>query len=252
MVNKVHLFHILLTFLLHIFPPCSPSLHQLHPKHYILSASFRSRLMPIFRSVTSTNAYVPLGDFLYKLRSVLAEPLWLLFRRSIDSGIFPSAFNFGSIRPILKSGDSIDVSNYCPITILPHLSKIFETLVLNSIRSPLNHILIDEQHGFHPVPRMTKLYNDETLQKVDDEWRMLTIAVLNENIRKIQYGEDFWVALLNMKSEGENPFENVTIRDKLNTETMNSLLLASEHMNQSTSCNEISLFLEYSVSAIGR
>lgn len=128
---------------------------------------------------------------------------------------------------------------------------------------------------------MTKLYNDETLQKVDDEWRMLTIAVLNENIRKIQYGEDFWVALLNMKSEGENPFENVTsfilkvlslphssvdcervfskinliktkVRNKLNTETMNSLLLASEHMNQSTSCNEISLFLEYSVSATGR
>jgi len=58
-VNKVHLFPTLLTFLLHIFPPCSPSLHRLHPKHYILSASFRSRLIPVFRSVTSTNAYVP-------------------------------------------------------------------------------------------------------------------------------------------------------------------------------------------------
>lgn len=45
-------------------------------------------------------------------------------------------------------GDSTDVTNYRPITTLPHLSKLFETLVLNSIRSSLNHILVDEQHGF--------------------------------------------------------------------------------------------------------
>lgn len=73
-----------------------------------------------------------------------------MFRRSIDSGIFLSALKLGSIRPILKSGDPTDVTNYRPITILPHLSKLFETLVLNSIRPSLNHILIDEQHGFRP------------------------------------------------------------------------------------------------------
>ncbi|KAL4120326.1 hypothetical protein QTP88_013042 [Uroleucon formosanum] len=48
-----------LTFLFHIFLLCSPSLHRLYPKHHILSASFHSRLMPIFQLVTSTNAYVP-------------------------------------------------------------------------------------------------------------------------------------------------------------------------------------------------
>jgi hypothetical protein len=88
------------------------------------------------------------GDFLYKLRSVLAEPLWLLFRRFIDSGIFPYALKLSSIRSLLKSNDSTDVTNYRPITILPHLSKLFETLVLNSIRFSLNHIPVDEQHGF--------------------------------------------------------------------------------------------------------
>jgi len=63
------------------------------------------------------------GYFLYKIRFFLVEALWLLFRRSIDSGIFPFAFKLGSIRPLLKSGDSTDVTNYLPITILPHLSK---------------------------------------------------------------------------------------------------------------------------------
>jgi len=59
MVYRVHLIPIPLTFLLHIFLLCSPSLHRLHPKHYILSATFLSHLMPVFRLMTSTNAYVP-------------------------------------------------------------------------------------------------------------------------------------------------------------------------------------------------
>lgn len=100
---------------------------------------------------------------------------------------------------------------------------------------------------------------------MNDEWRRLAVAQLNENIRNIQYGEDFWVALLNMEYEGENLFKNAAsfllkilslphfsvdcervfseinliktkVRNNLNTETMNSLLLASEHMKQSTSC----------------
>jgi len=59
-VYGVHLFPTQLTFLLHIFLLCSPSLHRLHPKHYIiLPATFHSRLMLIFRLVTSTNANVP-------------------------------------------------------------------------------------------------------------------------------------------------------------------------------------------------
>jgi len=93
----------------------------------------------------------------YKLRSVLAEPLWLLFRRSIGSDIFPSALKLGSIIPILKFGDSTEVSNYLQYYTLSFI-KLFETLVLNLIQSSLNHILIDEQHGFRPG-RSTITYN---------------------------------------------------------------------------------------------
>jgi len=39
-----------------------------------------------------------------------------------------------------------------------HLSKLFETLILNLIRSSLNHISVDEQHGFRPG-RSTVTYN---------------------------------------------------------------------------------------------
>uniref|UniRef100_A0A2S2R9T9 Retrovirus-related Pol polyprotein LINE-1 n=2 Tax=Sipha flava TaxID=143950 RepID=A0A2S2R9T9_9HEMI len=135
-------------------PTPSQTLHSIClfplPSNAYFSISDVYKCLWSLRNIKSVGPDGIQGDFLYKLRSVLAEPLWLLFRRSIDSGIFPSALKLGLIRPIFKSCNSTDVSNYRPITILPHLSKIFETLVLNSVRSSLNHILIDEKHGFHP------------------------------------------------------------------------------------------------------
>ncbi|KAF0768173.1 putative RNA-directed DNA polymerase [Aphis craccivora] len=66
-----------------------------------------------------------LRSFPIKLRDVIAWPLFILFHPKI-------------------------ITNYRPITILSHPSKIFESIVLNSILLPLNHILVDEQYGFRP------------------------------------------------------------------------------------------------------
>lgn len=90
------------------------------------------------------------GHFLFMLSDSLAYPLSILFKKSINSGIFPSILKLGSVTPIHKSGCRSNVTNYRPITILPHLSKIFESLVHNSIRPSLNHIISDDQHGFRP------------------------------------------------------------------------------------------------------
>ncbi|XP_008190178.1 uncharacterized protein LOC103312002 [Acyrthosiphon pisum] len=90
------------------------------------------------------------GIFLYNVKSSLCFPLWLLFKRSIDSGVFPSSFKISSVTPIFKSGDKADVKNYRPVSVLSHISKLFKLLVLRSIQSPINSILIDKQHGFRP------------------------------------------------------------------------------------------------------
>ncbi|CAI6361998.1 unnamed protein product [Macrosiphum euphorbiae] len=90
------------------------------------------------------------GHFLYELRTIIAYPLWLLFRRSLDEGVFPSMFKFSSVTPIPKSGSPSVVSNYRPISIQSHISKMFEHIVLNSIQPTVNSILAEEQHGFHP------------------------------------------------------------------------------------------------------
>ncbi|XP_050527786.1 uncharacterized protein LOC126897886 [Daktulosphaira vitifoliae] len=90
------------------------------------------------------------AQLLYNCRLSLVYPIFLLFRRSLDEGIFPGVWKTCSINPILKSGDPCLVSNYRPISILPHIAKLFESLVYSSIKRSLNHIIIDKQHGFSP------------------------------------------------------------------------------------------------------
>jgi len=55
-----------------------------------------------------------------------------------------------SITPFHKSGCVSDVSNYRPISILSHFTKLFEAIVLRSIQPSVNSVLCDEQYGFRP------------------------------------------------------------------------------------------------------
>lgn len=105
----------------------------------------------IFRVLQINNFYVLF--FLLAIR--VDKKAFLLHKYPIkmfctDSGIFPSFLKLVLIRPILKSGDSINATNYRPMIIPPHLSKLFKTLVVNSVRFSLNHILVDQKHGFYP------------------------------------------------------------------------------------------------------
>jgi hypothetical protein len=72
--------------------------------------------------------------FLYNIKSSLCFPLLLLFRRSIDCGVFPSILEISFVIPIFKFGDKNDVKNYKPVSILSHVSKLFELLVLRNIQ----------------------------------------------------------------------------------------------------------------------
>lgn len=74
----------------------------------------------------------------------------MLFRRSLDEGYFLSILKLSSVTPIHKAGSKSNVANYRPISIQSHLSKLFESLVLNNIKQSVNNIFIDEQHGYRP------------------------------------------------------------------------------------------------------
>ncbi|KAE9528708.1 hypothetical protein AGLY_012283 [Aphis glycines] len=123
--------------------------------------------------------------FLFHLRSIMAYPLFSQFRRSLDEGIFPSILKISSITPVHKSGIKSDISNYRPISIQFHLSKLFESFVLNSIKPSLNNIIIEAQHGFRSGKSISTCNLPKRLA--------LLIIVLMKILKASGFGEQSWI-----------------------------------------------------------
>jgi hypothetical protein len=82
----------------------------------------------------------------------IAIPLAHIFNLSLSNGIFPSKLKKCRVIPIFKSGDSLDVDNYRPISLLSSVSKIIEKIVAEKLINHLlsNDLLYNHQYGFLP------------------------------------------------------------------------------------------------------
>ena len=78
----------------------------------------------------------------------LSGPLSLLFQRCIDLACIPDEWKIHVITPLLKKGDSADVSNYRPISLLCSVSKVLERLIFNHVSDHIYPYLSTYQFGF--------------------------------------------------------------------------------------------------------
>ena len=51
------------------------------------------------------------------------------FNLSLSTGIFPTKWKLAKVVPLFKSGDSTDVNNYRPVSLLPLPGKLLEKIV---------------------------------------------------------------------------------------------------------------------------
>ena len=87
---------------------------------------------------------------LKKCAYVLSNPLFLLWRASLNSGRIPEKLKLGYITPIYKGGDKTEPKNYRPIALTSHISKVFEKVVRKEIVELLDRdeLFNPGQHGF--------------------------------------------------------------------------------------------------------
>jgi len=64
---------------------------------------------------------------LKKCHQGLVGKLWKYAK--ISSGVYPDDLKVAKVTAVYKSGDSCDVMNYRPISVLPVINKIFERLI---------------------------------------------------------------------------------------------------------------------------
>ncbi|KAI5640836.1 reverse transcriptase (RNA-dependent DNA polymerase) domain-containing protein [Phthorimaea operculella] len=80
----------------------------------------------------------------------ICYPLAHIINLSFLEGTFPDELKVSIVKPLFKKGDSLDPTNYRPITLVPILSKVFEKALqvrLNEILTKYG-ILQPEQYGF--------------------------------------------------------------------------------------------------------
>ena len=67
---------------------------------------------------------------------------------SLASGSFPDSLKLADISPIFKKGDSMDKTNYRPISILPLISKLFEKVICQQLSEYIEKYLSMMLCGF--------------------------------------------------------------------------------------------------------
>lgn len=80
----------------------------------------------------------------------IVKPLTYLINKSLENGIFPESLKIAVIKPLHKSGDKRELSNYRPISLLSNISKIFEKIIKSRITGFIkkNNMISEKQYGF--------------------------------------------------------------------------------------------------------
>ena len=82
----------------------------------------------------------------------LVEPLSVIFKECLETGVYPSRWKRANIIPVHKKGNRQNKKNYRPISLLPIFGKIFEKVIFDEIYQYLcnNQMLTPHQSGFRP------------------------------------------------------------------------------------------------------
>ena len=71
---------------------------------------------------------------------------------SFSQGVVPKEWKCEQVIPVYKSGGKSDPNNYSPISLLPIISKIMESIVNDQLRKNLFglNLITSNQYGFRP------------------------------------------------------------------------------------------------------
>ena len=72
---------------------------------------------------------------LKSVKPVLKKSLTLITNQILTMGVFPNKLKIAKVIPICKNGDETLFCNYIPISILPAISKVIETIIYNQLDS---------------------------------------------------------------------------------------------------------------------
>ena len=98
----------------------------------------------------TSHGYDEISDKILKASApFILSPLTYIINKVLASGIFPDRLKYPEVQPLFKKGKKTEISNYCPISLLPSFSKMIEKIIYKRLNCHLieNNILVKEQFG---------------------------------------------------------------------------------------------------------
>ena len=90
--------------------------------------------------------------FLKNVADLIAEPLAILFQKSLNAGVLPEDWRKACVTAIHKKGEKNLPDNYRPVSMTSIICKLMESIVRDEI---VEHMIVNDlfsklQHGFVP------------------------------------------------------------------------------------------------------
>ena len=117
------------------------------------------------------------GKFISMIATPISFPLATIFNNMFEKGIFPDIFKLAHVCPVYKrSGLKSDISNWRPISLLPTLSKIAESVMHRRLLRHFsdNNIISEKQAAY--------LKGDGTIQQLTYIIHMIRTTWTKKNI----------------------------------------------------------------------
>jgi len=91
--------------------------------------------------------------------SSICQPLLILFKRSLNEGIYPKQWKQANVIPLFKEGDRDTLSNYRPISLISCVGKVMERIIYKHLFYHLhaNNLIFKIQSGFLKIKTLIKV-----------------------------------------------------------------------------------------------
>ena len=149
---------------------------------------------------------------------VLSDVIAALYNQCLIQGICPNELKFGVITPLLKKGSPLEANNYRPISSVPYLAKLFESILNQQISDYLKQLIFThpQQYGFRSNSN-TSLALMQLQKYITESWEGgYIVAAFFLDVEKAFDSVDKRILLSILKqihfSEGPLTFSKVTLR----------------------------------------
>ena len=98
----------------------------------VTESEVRKEILNLSTKKTTKNGDIP-AKILKKSVDIYIKEITFIINECLEKGIFPDDLKLPDVSPIFKKEDSFKKENYRPVSILPHMSKVFERILYKQI-----------------------------------------------------------------------------------------------------------------------